>query len=77
MKLQIKNSHKVIIGITILVAALFITAFKAKESIGQAQNAPSSLTRSDSHCIDIGILISGDKVEALRKFITGWQEVQE
>ena len=77
MKMQIKNSHKVITGITLLVALLFITAFKAKENIEQVQNASGSQTKASSHDIDIRILITGDKVEALRKFITGWQEVQE
>ena len=77
MKMQIKNSHKVITGIAFLVALLFITAFKVKENIAQVQNASASLTKTSSHDIDIHLLIMGDTVEALRKFITGWQEVQE
>ena len=77
MKIQIKNSHKVITGITLLVALLFITAFKASENMEQAQNASGSQIKAGSQDIDIRILIMGDKVEALRKFITGWQEVQK
>jgi hypothetical protein len=77
MKMQIKNSHKVITGITFLFALLFITAFKAVENIKQAQNTLSSQTKPNSLHIDIRILIIGGKVEALRKFVTGWQEVQE
>ena len=77
MKMQIKNSHKVITEITFLVALLFITAFKAIETIEQAQNASGSQTKANSRYIDIRILTMGDKVEALKKFITGWQEVRE
>ena len=77
MKMQIKNSHKVITGITFLVALLFITAFKAKENMEQSQNISGSQSRANPLHIDIHILMMNDKVEALRKFITGWQEVQE
>jgi hypothetical protein len=75
--MQIKKSHKVINRITFLVALLFITAFKAIENTGRAQNTSSSQTKVNSLDIDIHILMMSDKVEALRKFITGWQEVQE
>lgn len=75
--MQIKNSHKVIAGITFLVALLFVTSFKAKENVEQVRNASVLQTKSGSHDIDIHILIMGDKLEALKKFITGWQEVQE
>ena len=77
MKMQIKNSHKVIAGTTLFVARLFITALKAKENIAQAQNTSGSQTKAS--CLNTGIhlLMMSDKVEALRKFITGWQEVQE
>ena len=74
MKMQIKNSHKVITGIAFLVTLLFITAFKMIE---QSQNTSSSQTKADSLSIDIHNLLMGDKVEALRKFITGQLEVQE
>jgi hypothetical protein len=74
MKMQIKNSHKVITGIAFLVALLFITAFKMIE---QSQNTSSSQTKADSLSIDIPNLLMGDKVEALRKFITGQLEVEE
>ena len=77
MKTQIKNSHKVIAGVTFLVAMLFITAFKAREDIVQAQNISGSQAKSGSRFIEIRIFMIGDKVEALRKFITGWQEVEE
>ena len=75
--MQFKNSHKEITGIVFLVALLFITAFKAIENIEQAQNTSRSQTKTDTRDIDIHILTTSDKVEALRKFITGWQEVQE
>lgn len=77
MKMQIKHSHKVITGITFLVALLFIFAFKAIERTEQVQNVPGSQTSVIPLHIDIHILMMNDKVEALRKFITGWQEVQE
>ncbi|MGZ3766886.1 MAG: hypothetical protein ACXVB0_04285 [Mucilaginibacter sp.] len=77
MKMQIKNSHKVITGIAFLVLLVFIIAFKAMENMEQVQNISSSQTKSKSVYIDVRILMMSDKVEALKKFITGWQEVQE
>jgi hypothetical protein len=77
MKIQIENSHKVIAGITFLVVLLFVTAFKAIENIERVQNTSNSNTRANPFYIDIRILVMNDKVEALRKFVTGWQEIQE
>ena len=77
MKMQIKNSHKVIIGIIFLVALLFVTAFKAIENIDQVQNTLSAKTKARSLHIDIRILVMSDKVEALKEIITGWPEVGE
>lgn len=77
MKMQIKNSHKVITGITFLVAMLFITAFKAIETTAQAQNTVSTKTRAKSIHIYIRILVMSDKVEALKEIITGWPEAGE
>ncbi|MGZ3820056.1 MAG: hypothetical protein ACXVB6_05660 [Mucilaginibacter sp.] len=77
MKMQIKNSHKVITGIAFLVLLVFIIAFKAMENMEQVQNISSSQTKSKSVYIDVRIFMISDKVEALKKFITGWQEVQE
>ena len=74
--MKIKNSHKVTTGISFLVVLLFIIAFKAIENAEQAQDSSRSQTKS-SHYIDLRILTIPDKVEAIRKFITGWQEVQE
>ena len=73
--MQIKNSHKVISGITFVVALMSITAFKAIEHIQQTQNTLGCQTRVNSLYIDI--LTMSDKVEALSKFITGSQEVKE
>jgi hypothetical protein len=75
MKIQIKNSHKVIGGITFLAALMSITAFKAIGHIQQTQNALGCQTKVNSLYIDI--LTMSDKVEALSKFITGSQEVKE
>ena len=75
--MQIKNSHKVITVITFLIALWSLTAFKAIENIEQAQNTSGSQINANSLCIDIHNLLMGDKVEALRKFITGQLEVQE
>jgi len=75
--MQIKNSHKVTTAITFLVALLFITAFKEIENIEQSQNTSGSQSKADSLYIDIPILMMSDNIEALRKFITGWQEVHE
>ncbi|MGZ4006642.1 MAG: hypothetical protein ACXVJV_05735 [Mucilaginibacter sp.] len=75
--MQIKNSHKVITGIAFLVLLVFIIAFKAMENMEQVQNISSSQTKSKSVYIDVRIFMISDKVEALKKFITGWQEVQE
>ena len=75
--MQIKNSHKVITAIAFLVALMFLTAFKVKENVAQVPNTAGSQTKAGSHDIDIHILIMGDKVEALKKFITRWQEVRE
>jgi hypothetical protein len=77
MKMQIKNSHKVIIAITFLFGLLFITAFKAKKNMEQTRNAPGFQTRVRPLYIDIRILVMSDKVEAIKEFITGWREVQE
>ncbi|MGZ3929634.1 MAG: hypothetical protein ACXVJG_21935 [Mucilaginibacter sp.] len=77
MKMQIENSHKVIIGIAFLVLLFFIIAFKAMENMEQVQNISNSQTKSKSIYIDVRILMMSDKVEALKKFIIGWQEVEE
>ena len=77
MKMQIKNSYKVITGVTFLVALLLVTAFKANENIGQVQKALSSKTRVRSLHIDIRILVMSDKVEALKEIIAGWPEAGE
>jgi hypothetical protein len=77
MEKQIKNSYKVITGITLLVALLFITIFNATENIAQTQNALGSETGVKSNQLIIGVLVTGDKIEAIKKFITGWQEVSE
>ena len=75
--MQIKNSHKVITGITFLVALLLVTAFKLNENIGQVQNAFSAKTRARSFHIDIRILVMSDKIEALKEIIAGWPEAGE
>ncbi len=77
MKMQVKNSHKVIGGITFLVALLFATAFKVMENTAQVQKALSGKTRAKSFHIDIRILVMPDKVEALKEIITGWPQVWE
>ncbi len=75
--MQIKNSHKVITVITFLVALWSLTAFKAMENIKQTQATSGSQTRTNSLYTGIRILMTGDKVEALRQFITGRQEAKE
>ena len=75
--MQIKNSHKVITCIAFLFALLLITAFKVMENGEQTQNISSSQTNTSPFHIDIHNLLMGDKIEALRKFITGQPEVQE
>ena len=75
MKMQIKNSLKVVTGIAFLVALLFITAFKANDNIEKGQNTSDSQTIANS--LYIGILTMSDKVEAIRMFIAGEQEVQK
>ena len=74
MEMQIKNSYKVTTGITLLVALLFIIAFKAIETVEQTQNASGSQASVKSVHIDIRILVMSDKVEALKELITGWQQ---
>ena len=75
MKMQIKNSLKIATGIAFLVALLFITAFKSKENIGKTQNTSDSQTIANSLYIDI--LTMSDKVEALRNFVVGEQEIHK
>ncbi len=77
MKMQIKNSHKVITGIIFLIALLFVTAFKATETMEQVQNTLSPQTRARSLHIYIRILVMSDKAEALKEIITGWPEAGE
>ncbi len=77
MKMQIKNSHKVITEIAFLFALLFIAAFKTIDNIEQTQNTSGFQPKGNSHYIDIRILMMGEKVETLRKFITGWEEVRD
>jgi hypothetical protein len=77
MKMHLKNSYKVITGIIFLAALSFIIAFKAQETIAQAQNTLSAKTRAGSVHIDIRILVMGDKIEALKEIITGWHEAGE
>jgi len=77
MKIQIKNSHRVFTGTTLLFALLFIAAVKVDENIVQANNTSGSQTMAKSLHIDVGILVMSEKVEVLRKFITGWREVRE
>ena len=75
--MKIKNSYKVITGVTFLVALLLVTAFKAIENIAKAQDILNSKTRPKSFHIDIHILLMSDKVEALKEIIAGWPEAGE
>jgi len=75
MKIQIKNSYKVVTGVTFFIALIFIIAFKAIENMEQTQN--TSGTQSGVNSLYIDILTMSDKVEALSKFFTGYQEVRK
>ena len=75
--MQIKDSYKAIIAGTFLGALLLVTAFEMKEKMEQVQNAADAPAKFDAISFNMNILMMNDKVEAFKKFITGWQEIRD
>lgn len=75
--MQIKDSYKAIIAGTFLGALLLVTAFEMKEKMGQVKDTSGVPAKFNAISFKIHILMMNDKVEAFKKFITGWQEIRD